>query len=745
MRLRVVLFPFALAGFVACDDGAPRTGALEVSAVTTGGDPDLDGYTVSLGGNDPQALGVNDTLVITGLPAGLHDVELAGLADNCTVSDDNPRPVRIAGADTVPLAFRVACRATGVLVSVAVVGIDLDPDGFTVSVDGAPPHPVSVLGSVLVTRLTAGPHQVTLGGLAPNCTVADGGTHAVTVNIAVTVPVEFRVTCVALTAILQVTAATAGADPDPNGYTLRVDDAATTPLASNGTASLQGLTGGDHSVRLDDAAGNCAVSGDNPRTVTVATGGLTRDTARTSFSVTCFTLSGVVRISAVTTGIDVDLNGYTAVRVSDGVAQPLPPNGTVTFQGLPGGSHSFRLDGAAGNCAVGGENPRSLVVTVGGLTRDTARTTFAVGCVATTGSLEVTAVTSGPDPDPNGFTLQVDGSPYPLVANGTRLLEGLGGGDHNVTLSDISNNCTLAGSDSRTLSIATGGLTRDTARTTFDLTCVRVEKIAFTRGSSSVVVAYGDGSNELLVAPQGRAPAWSPDGSRIVYGAFDCYDYYYYDYCYPTGLFVVNADGSQPARLTADPNDIDPSWRPDGSRIAFTRWSGAGNRLFIMNADGSGAGAVPLPAGVVEAFQPAWSPDGTMIAFTCRDAGGNVDVCRVNPDGSGFVRLTDDAARDAGPAWKPDGTAIAFATSRFSGLQEIARMDPDGAGVTRIATGQGAYQPSWSADGARIAFVAFACDIYGGCTALGLAVVNADGTGRMPLTGAPDTDPAWRP
>jgi Tol biopolymer transport system component len=744
-RTELVLGALLVSGSAACDDPISSAGsALRVSAVTTGGDPDLDGYAVTVGVNDPQAIGVNDTVVIAGVPAGSHDVELTGVAGNCSVSGDNPRPITVARGDTIPVAYAVACRATGVEVSIATTGIDLDPDGFVVTVDGGPPQPVGVLGTVFITRLNAGDHEVTLGSLAANCVVAEANPRSVTVPNGLTVPVPFTVGCGALTGNLRVTAATSGTDLDGNGYTLRVDGGSPVPLTVNGAATVQGLSGGSHSIQLDDAAGNCTVGGDNPRTFNVTTGGLTRDTARTTFSVSCVAVTAVVRVTAATSGIDVDPDGYTAVHVDEGTAQAIALNGTVTFAGLAAGSHSIRLDGVLGNCLVGGENPRTLPVTTGGLTRDTARTTFSVDCVAATGSIEVSTATSGADLDPNGFTIQVDGgSPVAVTANGTALIEGVLGGDHSVTLGGVSSNCIVAGQNPRTLQVTTGGPNRDTARTTFDASCVAVQKIAFTRYGDvpAIAVSYGDGSNAVGLL-EGKAPTWSPDGTRIAYTGVTC-EYYYG--CWSYGLYVMQADGSGPLGLTGDGSDADPAWRSDGARIAFTRFSGGRYTIFAVNADGSAPAAVAIPSSVTTASQPDWSPDGTRLAFTCQDASGNVDICLVNADGTGFVRLTSDPARDAGPAWKPDGSSIAFTTSRFSGIQEIAVMNPDGSGVTRVTTGSGAYQPAWSPDGTRIAFAAFACNIYTGCTALGLAVVNADGTGRMALTNGSDYDPSWRP
>lgn len=71
--------------------------------------------------------------------------------------------------------------------------------------------------------------------------------------------------------------------------------------------------------------------------------------------------------------------------------------------------------------------------------------------------------------------------------------------------------------------------------------------------------------------------AWSPDGTRFALATTD-------------GLFVASADGSQRRRLTD--HGFSVAWVPDGSGIAFFRWSGALTPVKIVAADGSGERAI---------------------------------------------------------------------------------------------------------------------------------------------------------
>ncbi len=108
------------------------------------------------------------------------------------------------------------------------------------------------------------------------------------------------------------------------------------------------------------------------------------------------------------------------------------------------------------------------------------------------------------------------------------------------------------------------------------------------------------------------SPAWSPDGSRIAFvetplpqfnpdtGEFESLDI-------PPGIYVINADGSGQTRLTDNPaNDSDPTWSPDGSRIAFTRGPFGSTDIYVMNADGSDQ--TNLTNNPAADFAPTWSP-----------------------------------------------------------------------------------------------------------------------------------------
>jgi TolB protein len=227
---------------------------------------------------------------------------------------------------------------------------------------------------------------------------------------------------------------------------------------------------------------------------------------------------------------------------------------------------------------------------------------------------------------------------------------------------------------------------------------------------------------------QDYTPAWSPDGSKIV---FAC----------AVEICVMNEDGSGIVQLTNSLSAEAPAWSPDGSRIAFhadptgTNWD-----IYVMDTDGGNIARLTTdPA--TDGF-PDWSREGTRIAFR-RIVSGTSQIFVMNADGTGLVQLTTGPGGST-PAWSPDGTRIAFDSDR-TGRGEIYVMNADGTGITQVTTAGGS-KADWSLDGSRIVFYAKRgknpsaanFDIY---------AINPDGTREVRLTSVSDMEhsPAWGP
>jgi Tol biopolymer transport system component len=125
--------------------------------------------------------------------------------------------------------------------------------------------------------------------------------------------------------------------------------------------------------------------------------------------------------------------------------------------------------------------------------------------------------------------------------------------------------------------------------------------------SSEIWTMNPDGSDPVQLthnAVDERGPAWSPDGTRIVYACKQGTVAPNFD----LEVCIMNADGTGQTQLTFNTlNDAAPKFSPDGRKIVWNRASGggAGNHIWVMNTDGSGQTQITVPPTGTNLF-PDW-------------------------------------------------------------------------------------------------------------------------------------------
>lgn len=186
------------------------------------------------------------------------------------------------------------------------------------------------------------------------------------------------------------------------------------------------------------------------------------------------------------------------------------------------------------------------------------------------------------------------------------------------------------------------------------------------------------------------APAWTPD-DRIVY--FTTKDFAPDDGLPPSELYSMAANGTDQRRLSTDEVvQTDPAVSPVDGTVAFTAWQPVPGEpdvfdhgLFSIAADGSGLRTLAPFSAKRDAINPSWSPDGARIAFEIASASPPAlpgtserqsDLAVMNADGTGLRRLTRTRALETNPVWSPDGRLIAFTSDRHVKRGERERGGP---------------------------------------------------------------------
>jgi Tol biopolymer transport system component len=162
-------------------------------------------------------------------------------------------------------------------------------------------------------------------------------------------------------------------------------------------------------------------------------------------------------------------------------------------------------------------------------------------------------------------------------------------------------------------------------------------------------------------------PAFSPDGSQIAFRSER----------EGGGIFVMGVTGESPYRLTDFGHN--PAWSPDGKRLAVSTQPVA-LRPQVHPRDGE-LWVIDVHTGrsrpllrfqdkrESDALQPSWSPNGKRIAFWGVSTNiGQRDVWTIDPDAPQpqrtIVRVTSDPALHWDPVWSPDGKYLYFGSNR---------------------------------------------------------------------------------
>jgi TolB protein len=260
---------------------------------------------------------------------------------------------------------------------------------------------------------------------------------------------------------------------------------------------------------------------------------------------------------------------------------------------------------------------------------------------------------------------------------------------------------TLTGSEANAKQLTTSGGEELDPAWSYDATHRQIAWSKLLGPDAHILVADADGANQVDLTPGAASfniePSWSPDSSKIAFSSTR------------TGngdIYVMDFDGGNVRRLTSDAAfDRHPTWSPDGRRIAFASNRTGVSRVWIMDVDPDGTGEGTNPRQMTTEFplpqsEPEWSPIDDRIVYTQLRGSGDPDPDPTVFDlttGEVLAFMTGSLDDDEAPTWGPDGKNIIW--SRFDGDTRDLYINSSGGGeaapITTLTDALSYHMPAW--------------------------------------------------
>ncbi len=240
----------------------------------------------------------------------------------------------------------------------------------------------------------------------------------------------------------------------------------------------------------------------------------------------------------------------------------------------------------------------------------------------------------------------------------------------------------------------------------------------------TIWIAYGDGSNAHAILDAAMWPSIAPDGRQIAY----------YRMGRESGIYIANIDGSAQRKAIPFDDTCCVSWAPDSKRLVYFKGIlKRGGTIFTANVDGSNATEIG------PGFNPSWSPDGNRIAYAgCQPNSTQCGIFVYDLKTKWPTLITRD--NGGNPQWSPRGDRIVYQADDGRSHINVFVVNADGTGHQQLSYGRGNDgQPDWSRDGNSIFWRS---DQNG--TAWAIYAMNSDGSNqRLLIRNAPPDGDMW--
>jgi dipeptidyl aminopeptidase/acylaminoacyl peptidase len=217
---------------------------------------------------------------------------------------------------------------------------------------------------------------------------------------------------------------------------------------------------------------------------------------------------------------------------------------------------------------------------------------------------------------------------------------------------------------------------------------------AGTSGELSLVVVNRSGKVvREIAANRPWTPRFSPDGTKIAYGAFG-------EGRSTSDIWITDLNGGAIQRLTDDDADSnDPQWSPDGRTIAYSVKTQDGKNVAEQQVTGGGTHIVASQPGMQ--FPTDWLHDGSAL-LVMKDAGENHFDILVQPaNGSAARPYAATPAQETAGRVSPHTHWVAY-TSNESGRDEVYVDTYPRPGTRTMVSRGGGVDPVWRGDGREL-------------------------------------------
>ncbi len=267
------------------------------------------------------------------------------------------------------------------------------------------------------------------------------------------------------------------------------------------------------------------------------------------------------------------------------------------------------------------------------------------------------------------------------------------------------------------------------------------------RNGMRIISADGENDHEVLFGPA-QLPSFSPDGRSVLYTKLDLNGFYYAF----SDLYLYDLEQKSERRLTHGARAYVAAFAPDGQTIYFAHHIGRDASTVISKLDLQSGKITPVTEfadNSVTVHSLAVSPDGKTLALSLWRRGGYQDIYLLDlspspsPLGSGLggrlTPITQDKDEDLDPTFSPDGQYLLFSSDRgeyrVANLYAYKLSDGSFYKVTNVLTG--AFDPTVSPDGTKIAFTGYGSDGYD------ISLMPFDPQSWKPVSLPKETLPEW--